>query len=415
MAASRILGLIIGADIAASIAAAAFAQSPILKERAEKGDARSQFEYAMQLYQAGGTAREEARAWNQKAADAGEPGAIYWLGYAGWGKEKPVYYYKKAADLGYPEAFRTLMGALINAGDETDVVAAKKYADLAIAKNIALDKYLREFLAVIDACYRAGPANMPSLHAPHSVDMPEYHRIEQYANGRDVARDPKKALALVCQDRFMAQAEMKDITPLLEAAIAAPLAKEFIFCNYVTSGVHQNLCSGEGEAGRREQWISDLAKLTVSWTPEQKSSLVTLRAAAEAFFDARTYGETDHRGSAHVAMSLYQTGRARQALLDSLKDFEAARFPPHDDFAKADRELNDTYRALLARKEWDQGPPVSPSPQGIRAAERAWLSFRDAWAALGAARYPQVPANDWKAWATRARIKDLADIAKYLE
>src|SRR5262245_58760028 len=125
MAANRIAGLAIGAGIAALFATSAFAQSPFLKERAEKGDVQAQFDYAMQLYQLGGAARrEEARSWNQRAADAGNPGAIYWLGYAGWGKEGEIYYYKKSADLGYPGAIRTLLGALINAGEKTDVIAA---------------------------------------------------------------------------------------------------------------------------------------------------------------------------------------------------------------------------------------------------------------------------------------------------
>jgi len=413
MVGNRVLGLMVGAGLAAFFASAAFAQSPYMKERAEKGDAQAQFEYAMQLNQAVASQREEARMWMQKAADAGIPGAIYWLGRNGWGKEGTDYS-RKAADLGYPAAVRDLLGSLINAGAMTDVIAAKKYADIARAKDISLNEYQKAFLAVIDACYRAGPANMPSVHPPNTVSMEGYHRIEDVANGRGAPRDPKKALALFCRDDFMAPAEMEIIAPALEAAIATPPARAFDFCNYITSGEHTTLCAGELYARQDKQLESEFKAVSASWTPEQAAGLVALRKAAESYFDAHVYYEMDQSGSAHGAVSMGTMTELHTALLNSLKDFEVARFPARADFAKADRELNDAYRTLLARKEWDGSLQVSPSKPGVRDTERAWLVYRDAWVALGAARYPQVPADEWKAWLTRARTDDLAEIAKYL-
>jgi uncharacterized protein YecT (DUF1311 family) len=73
-----------------------------------------------------------------------------------------------------------------------------------------------------------------------------------------------------------------------------------------------------------------------------------------------------------------------------------------EELAKADRELNEVYRAATR-----PGPdPISgePTPEGIRKAERAWLVYRDAWVAYGRALYPDVPPSTWSARITRERI-----------
>ena len=45
----------------------------------------------------------------------------------GLGKEKPLYYYEKAAEKGYPESFDLLFDELLfRAGASADVVKAKK-------------------------------------------------------------------------------------------------------------------------------------------------------------------------------------------------------------------------------------------------------------------------------------------------
>jgi hypothetical protein len=49
------------------------------------------------------------------------------------------------------------------------------------------------------------------------------------------------------------------------------------------------------------------------------------------------------------------------------------------------------------------------TPQGIRATERSWIPYRDAWAALGAKVRPDVRADAWKAWLTRDRCAMLRE------
>jgi uncharacterized protein YecT (DUF1311 family) len=45
--------------------------------------------------------------------------------------------------------------------------------------------------------------------------------------------------------------------------------------------------------------------------------------------------------------------------------------------------------------------------EGIRATQRAWIPYRDAWARFGKKARPEVPAEAWKAWATRERAEML--------
>jgi uncharacterized protein YecT (DUF1311 family) len=44
------------------------------------------------------------------------------------------------------------------------------------------------------------------------------------------------------------------------------------------------------------------------------------------------------------------------------------------------------------------------SSEAIRKTQSLWLAYRDAWIALGRARYPKVSAASWKTWAAQERV-----------
>jgi hypothetical protein len=66
-------------------------------------------------------------------------------------------------------------------------------------------------------------------------------------------------------------------------------------------------------------------------------------------------------------------------------------------FRTLDNQLNLEYQNALTT-----GDPA------IRAADRAWLKYRDAWVQFGTLRWPAVTADQWRAWQTAEWLKLLA-------
>ena len=74
-------------------------------------------------------------------------------------------------------------------------------------------------------------------------------------------------------------------------------------------------------------------------------------------------------------------------------------------FARADKELNQVYRRLLAQLD-------EQAQKKLRASQRAWLAYRDAYSTFAYAVEGDGSAGRMVAWnqseeATRARIKEL--------
>jgi uncharacterized protein YecT (DUF1311 family) len=50
----------------------------------------------------------------------------------------------------------------------------------------------------------------------------------------------------------------------------------------------------------------------------------------------------------------------------------------------------------------------------VQATQKAWLKYRDAWVALGAARYPHVSSEAWMTWTTRKRTAQLKEVLEQM-
>ena len=167
-------------------------------------------------------------------------------------------------------------------------------------------------------------------------------------------------------------------------------------------------CAAQDEDLAAQRRNARLAALTTSWSPRQKEALAGLRQAAEAFFVERSSSELDMGGTARIAIAVAEQAALRDELLKSLESFEHGAMPARADFAPADQEINRLYSQLMNTKSTGRSGTVTLA--GIRATQRKWLPYRDAWAKLGAARYPGTPAETWKAWATRLRAAQLKQL-----
>ena len=134
--------------------------------------------------------------------------------------------------------------------------------------------------------------------------------------------------------------------------------------------------------------------------------------ARMAYFAAR---QAEHsQGTAGIALFNMDLNQAADAgWLEYLRDI-AGGTPPKgvleaSDFKAADQELNSMYKHAMESAAMNCNP-YTPCPDAIRTAERAWIQYRDAWVGLAAVRWPQIAADKWLSWLTRARIEELGDL-----
>jgi uncharacterized protein YecT (DUF1311 family) len=427
--------------VALLFSASGFAAAPSrplseLKAAAEKGAAADQLAYGRALAP-DRAQREEARSWLEKASAQGSGEATWYLGYAGIGKEKPVYYYEKAAEQGYGPAFMLAFDALLfRAGPDADVAAAKKLADLARAKkvNIGFDS---DALPTVDLCAAAGAAEIPAGDKPSSEEInslknadcetyavrdwanfrkcqlaspsPDNNRVaEVYANGWGVARDGRLALALVCHGGTV-PAELEGMAKFLASTRDLPtLQKPFSACDYATSGDSASQCAARAARVEQTKREGMYGAAISKWSAPQKAAFARLQAAADKFIAERINTEIDLSGTMRGALQTAEDEKLRKGILQNLKEFEAGQLPTLTDLSAADSALNAAYHQAMQRLATPQG---TISQDGLKKTERKWIPYRDAWAAFGALRYPAAPADAWKAWATRARTQQLLDLA----
>ena len=239
-----------------------------------------------------------------------------------------------------------------------------------------------------------------------------------YANGQGVERNIPLAKRFACEYGG-APAEIEGRLHHLDE-IASGTDKEALdICDDITSGLMMGFCADRdaefAKFARGERWTA----LQVGWTPAQRSMLAALRKAANAYFDSASGNEVDMSGTARGAFAVESYETLDIALLNDVERFEKGVRPEEKaaDFAAADKALNAAYkqvRATLRSADSDAGLSEygTIDADGVRETQRLWLPYRDAWVAFAATRYPDVPADAWRAWLTRTRTRALTAIVE---
>ena len=414
---------------------------------AEKGDARSQLEYGKAIRE---KSKAEAAIWVQKAADQGLSEAWFWLGYTGLGKEKEVFYFKKAADLGHTDAFSYLLEKLLfRAGSAANVKEAKKYMELARKFNIKYFNTTNAFKTV-DRCYEAGSPVIPAYDLPSAEekivfknseincwhfqvdietpqDWNQYRKCllsqeyinnndlaEIYANGWGVKRNPQLSIALVCHGGSVPFELDFMVETLYSTRNHQHLQEEFYFCNNVTSGMNSGFCAARAEEIAVKRRDKELNNLMSQWTEVQKNAFYILQNEASNFFSEHATSEQDMSGSARSIISIDEKSRLNNKMLNDIKDFEAGNFPKAVDFVRVDADLNRIYKQIMNKNKSDTDYYNGAiTKEGIKATQKEWLKYRDAWGKFIAARYPDRSLDLWKTWLTLERIAQLKEIYDY--
>ncbi|MBX3560758.1 MAG: DUF1311 domain-containing protein [Sphingomonas sp.] len=227
-----------------------------------------------------------------------------------------------------------------------------------------------------------------------------------YANGVGARRDFDVATHLACNVEGAPMESHGRVTRLAELRAQGWTDTDFHYCDDITSGLAAGYCAGHeariAEVGR----AAALAALNERLTPPQRRAYAALEAARDAFIGAHGDGEVDMSGTLRVALSIGAREAAHEAFLDTMRRLDARRLPAAA-FAEADAALNSAYTAR--REELWREARGTVTWEQVRAAQRAWLRYRDTFLAFAARAYPAMPRDHLAAWLTAQRTRMLTD------
>jgi len=237
-----------------------------------------------------------------------------------------------------------------------------------------------------------------------------------YANGFGVPRNTDSAIHQACQ-LDAAKAEMAG---RIEHLANLPANAVFDQCDDITSGRMGTVCAAihEGQNGRVRN--ARLERMTATLPAPARAAFQRLQAAAEHYALAAG-AETDMQGTAAPSFVLQRAEKMRAQFMQAVLDAAGGKLPAASpqDAAARDRELNELYRKLMAAPSPQEGWPdrlgdTTIERKDVRAAERAWIAYRDAFTAFAAQLKTGADANAVNTLLTSQRIAALRDTARGL-
>jgi uncharacterized protein YecT (DUF1311 family) len=216
-----------------------------------------------------------------------------------------------------------------------------------------------------------------------------------FANGWGVRRDYDAATYFLCQaGDEMAPFEQWEMLGHVEDMRKASQPKDLDFCDYAESGYGTSWCAQLDLARRSVDWERQIAALRPSLGAAQPS-LATLRKAADTFIEANAEAAAAGNlgGSIYPSVVLGSQATGNEAFVVNLERFgrQRADAATQDTLKKADAALNAAYKTAVAPDELDEDHAVSDS---LRAAQRAWIRYRDAWIAFYRLRWKDAAPPD---------------------
>lgn len=232
-----------------------------------------------------------------------------------------------------------------------------------------------------------------------------------YANGEGVERNLKLALHLACIDNenYPAPLEYLGRIEHLNQMLEGEDTNPFDYCDDATSGRMIEECTIQRASINGKIRAKQLTQLISNWPKRDQQAFTILRATLNNYLDSRA-GEFDLRGTSREAGAIEDRETLENMFLASLIEFEEGKFPrfSESDFVRANDELNQAYQHVI--NNTDEESLGAVSKRDVRATQRAWLKFRDAWIIFAKQKYPSVDAAAWKAWLTHDRTEQLRNI-----
>jgi hypothetical protein len=226
-----------------------------------------------------------------------------------------------------------------------------------------------------------------------------------YANGVGARRDLDVATHLACGVDGAPMESHGRVLRLSQLKAEGWTGSDFHYCDEITSGYAGGLCARHFADIRSVKREAELSALTRGWTPRERSAFASLKVAQAAFAEAHAGGEVDMSGTLRSAFWIQAQESLAEDFAELLKALEGGRGPTFSaaEARKADSALNAGYRRTLSAMGSEGYGTVTR--EGVVAAQRAWLRYRDAFLAFAAVRYPRTPRHSLLAALTHRRTE----------
>lgn len=236
-----------------------------------------------------------------------------------------------------------------------------------------------------------------------------------YANGYGGERDADRAVYHACR-LDTAKAEMEGRVAYLASNAAAHDSHPFDLCDHITSGRMGGICAGIREGREARVRNARLERFAAALPPAARRPFARLRQAADAFAE-QSASEVDMTGTGAAGFAIQGVARRKNEFLETLLHAAQGKLERASaaQLAQLDAQLNTGYRQLMATHTAQDGHPErigdsTVTRKDLRTTERAWLAYRDAWAAYLAASGKVSDLTSVLALLTRQRIAQLARI-----
>jgi hypothetical protein len=196
-----------------------------------------------------------------------------------------------------------------------------------------------------------------------------------YANGLGVKRDVALATRYACSTA----AAMAETDSRVNHLLKLREGERFDHCDDITSGMMGGVCAGIDSTRAAKVRKALLARVRRDVPAQQKPAFDRLVKSGAAFASSHARDETPLGGSGYTGFVIAAEARENEWLREHLAAFEKNRFdlPPSSRFDADDAELNRVYAELIKSDRNDRVAAAA-----IRATQRDWLAYRDAWVRL---------------------------------
>jgi uncharacterized protein YecT (DUF1311 family) len=237
-----------------------------------------------------------------------------------------------------------------------------------------------------------------------------------YANGFGVKRDLDIGIRLACANIQAADAEIEGRIDHLKKLKSGELTGVIDICDDITSGYMMGFCSSVHAelAGIRRKAIID--SVIQAWPEKDREAYSSLRKVASTFFDTRVLSEVDMSGTARTAEAIGEGESLEDGFKDEILQAVKCSFDPRTEqqWKAADAKLNAVYAKIMNAKTTNLNPEPNVTKESIKATQRTWIKYRDAWVAFGAIRCPTTSAASLKTALTKERTKQLEELLEEL-
>jgi uncharacterized protein YecT (DUF1311 family) len=251
-----------------------------------------------------------------------------------------------------------------------------------------------------------------------------------YANGRGVPKNVDLALHFACDDQdgtapaefdgriaHLAEIKKLKIGQKMTDCIKSPGYTQaycngvFDYCDDVTSGMMEGVCASRESDIAEAKKAAEFSNITAAWTEADRKAFASLEKAADAYISAHSENEIDLSGTARGMFVVEEQDASKEQFRKAIRTFDGGALPVFAaaDLDKADKELNRTYVHVMRAVETPSNL-TTVHKDDVRATQKLWLSYRDAWVKFAAQHYPKVTPIAINAWATQARVDELKGV-----